>query len=231
MTRALAAILCLVLPIASARAQVGYDPARSPYRDVDYRQEFTAFAGWLFVRHDPAGVVPRSAPIEGIHYEWRAGGPAFLTGEVARASSNRSVIDPTRPLATRLVGERMDPLYAADVGLALALSGAKSYHHLVPLVKGGIGLVSDFRSKPDTGGFTFGTRFALTWGAAVRWVPGGSWELRGDLTNRLYTVGYPPSYYTQPTGGGAPVLSSDIARSRWTNNPALTLGIAYLFSR
>ena len=41
----------------SAVAQVGYEPEKSPYRDVEYRQGVTAFAGWFSAALDPARVV------------------------------------------------------------------------------------------------------------------------------------------------------------------------------
>ncbi|HEY2025830.1 MAG TPA: hypothetical protein VGG78_02405, partial [Gemmatimonadaceae bacterium] len=93
---------------------------------------------------------------------------------------------------------------------------------------GGVGLVSDLRSQADTGGFKFGTRFALNAGAGIRWVPAGAWQVRGDLTDRLYTIGYPEAFYTAPAGGTA-VIPSTQAKSFWTHNPAFTLGLSRLF--
>jgi len=78
------------------------------------------------------------------------------------------------------------------------------------------------------GGFKFGTRFAINWGAGIRWVPGGRWQVRGDITNRLYTISYPDAFYVAPAGGTA-VIPATQAKSFWTNNPAFTLGISRLF--
>jgi hypothetical protein len=110
----------------------------------------------------------------------------------------------------------------------LSLTGSKSWHHIVPEIAGGVGLVSDFHSQPDSGGFKFGTRFAFTWGGGVRYVPGGRWAIRADLTNRMYQLGYPQTYYLEPTGG-TPVVQATQAKSFWLNNPAITLGISRLF--
>ncbi|HEX7019615.1 MAG TPA: hypothetical protein VF159_06395 [Gemmatimonadaceae bacterium] len=226
-------IIATALVVASsavARAQVGYPPAASPYVDVETTQELTAFGGWFKAHVDPAKAAPQSGPIMGVHYEWRAGGPAHLTAEFARVNSTRSLLDPGKPAATREYGNITRPLYAADFALGMALTGAKSWHHLVPELKAGGGFVSDFRSQADSGGFRFGTRFALSWGGGVRWVPGGHLQLRGDINNRLYTISYPNSYYIAPTGGTA-LVGPKQAKSFWTNNPAFTLGISYLFSR
>jgi hypothetical protein len=215
---------------STAVAQVGFPPTRSPYRDVETTQELTLLGGYFRPRRDPANAAPQGGPLVGVHYEWRASGPAHLTAELARMSSDRRLLDPARTGAARELGTVNRPLYAADVALGMALTGARSWHSLVPEVKAGIGFISDFRTSTDSGGFKFGTRFALSWGAGIRWVPGGNLQVRADVNNRLYTIAYPEAYYTVPTGGTA-VVPSGQAKSFWTNNPAFTLGISYLFSR
>ena len=228
-SRIAATAACLTMAASSAAAQVGYPPARSPYVDLLYSQEITAVFGYYVGRDDPAGVAPGNGPVIGAHYEWRAGGPAHLTAEVVRIGSSRTVFDPTKPVSTRNLGERSWPLYAVDLGLGMSLTGAKSWHELVPVVKAGLGFVSDFR-RQDVGGFRYGTRFALSWGAGVRYVPGGRYQLRADVTNRLNSISYPDAYFRTPTGGGSPIVTGR-DDAVWRNNPSFTIGLSYLFSR
>jgi len=211
-----------------AVAQVGYPPASSPYRDLEYAQELTIVGGQFHGHRDPLFVGPQSGLLLGAHYEWRAGGPANLVGDISRIESDRRQVDPAKIGTARELGTVSRPLYSATIGLGLNLTGAKSWHHFVPEVGGGLGLVSDFHGQPDLGGFKFGTRFALYWGGGIKWVPAGRWQVRGDLTNRLYTLAYPESFYIAPTGGTA-VAGSTQAKSFWMNNPALTIGISRLF--
>lgn len=219
----------LLLSAAAVGAQVGYLPAKSPYVDLEHSQEFTFIAGEYHAHRDPADVGPQSGMLLGAHYEWRAGGPAHLTAEVARVSSDRRLINPFKPAGPgRELGQTSRPLYSGDLGLGLSLTGGKSWHHIVPEIAGGVGLISDFRSQADSGGFKFGTRFALNWGGGIRIVPGGRWQIRGDVKNRLYTIGYPQTYYVAPIGGTA-VIPQTQSKSFWTNNPAYTLGLSYLF--
>lgn len=225
-----ALIALLVIAASSARAQVGYPPSRSPYLDLTYSQELTAIFGYYVGRDDPAGVAPGNGPLTGVHYEWRAGGPAHLTGEVVRIGSSRTVLDPSKPAATRSLGEQSWPIWSADFGLGMSLTGARSWHELVPEVKAGVGFLSDFKSKADVGGFKYGTRFALTWGAALRFVPGGRYQLRADLSNRLTSIRYPDVYFRPTTTGVTPILTGK-DKSVWRNNPSLSIGISYLFSR
>ena len=220
--------ILMVLSNVAAAQQVGYPPTASPYIDLEHAQEFTILVGNFKAKKDPAQVAPQSGLLVGAHYEWRAGGPAHLIADLARISSNREVLNPLAGGTGRDLGLRSRPLYTGSVGLGLSLTGGKSWHHLVPEVASSVGLISDLRSQADSGGFKFGTRFALNWGGGVRWVPGGSWQVRGDITNRLYTISYPEAFYTAPTGG-TPVIPSTQSKSFWTNNPAFTLGISRLF--
>lgn len=211
-----------------AAAQVGYPPAASPYVDLEHSQELSLVVGQFHAHRDPANVGPQSGLLVGAHYEWRAGGPALLIADVSRVASQRHVINPLVPLAARDLGTLSVPLYAANFGLGLGLTGAKSWHRIAPEIAGGLGFVSDLRSKADSGGFKFGTRFALNVGTGIRWIPGGAWQVRGDVTDRLYTVGYPESYYTS-TAGSPAIIPQTQAKSFWTHNPAFTLGISRLF--
>jgi hypothetical protein len=224
-------LIALVQAAASAGAQVvGYPPGHSPYLDLEYSQELTPILGYYWGRVDPAAVAPGNGGLVGLHYEWRAGGPAHLYGEVAHIGSSRTVLDPAKPTSTRDLGERSWPIWSADAGLGMSLTGARSWHNVVPMVKAGVGLMSDFKSA-DVGGFKYGTRFALTWGAALRYVPAGSrYQIRADFSNRLTSIRYPDVYFRPLVAGVTPILSGK-DQSVWRNNPALTIGISYLFSR
>ena len=222
-------------PLTACMAQVvggrvGYPPASSPFVDLEHAQELTLLFGEYHAHRDPADVGPQSGAIAGAHYEWRAGGPAHLIAEVARIQSDRNMINPLAIGTARELGTESRPLYTADVDLGLSLTGAKSWHRLVPEVSTGVGLISDFHTTADSGGFRFGTRFAFNMGAGLRFVPGGGsrWQIRGDIKDRLYTLAYPQTFYVAPTGGTA-VVPLTQAKSFWTNNPAFTLGLSYLF--
>lgn len=219
--------------VSSAAAQVtevGYPPTRSPYVDLERSQELTLIGGYYHAHRDPADVGPQSGSVAGLHYEWRAGGPAHLVAELTRISSERNMINPFSTTGSRVVATASRPLYTADFGVGMSLTGAKSWHHFVPEIGSGVGFISDLRAQADSGGFRFGTRFAFNMNAGLRFVPGGGsrWQVRGDIKDRLYTLAYPESFYTAPSGGTA-VLTTAQAKSFWTNNPTFTLGLSYLF--
>jgi hypothetical protein len=223
-------LVALALP-AAASAQVGSLPENSPFRDLEYRQELTAFTGWFLASKDPAGVAPRSGPLLGARYDVRIGGPAQFSARLATAFSERRVIDPTERGASRELGVQEQALYLADAGITVNLTGQKSWHTLVPFTQLGVGIASDFKGR-DAGGYRFGTTFAFNFGGGLRWIPRDRWQVRADLTDWLYQIQYPETYYVPTTVGGSDaVLRATDAKSVWKHNVALTIGGSYLFFR
>jgi hypothetical protein len=226
---ALGALLCALA--SPALGQVGHLPSQSPFHDQPYKQELTVYGGYFSGAKGAAGVGPRASAITGVRYAIRLGGPVDLHAHLARAWSDRLVIDPAQPAVARNLGIVSAPLYLADLGIALNLTGQKSYHRLMPAIGFGVGLASALGEDTDLGGYKFGTPFALTFGGALRYVPGGSVSLRLDVADYLYQLSYPASYFATPEGGGEPVLPATQSTSQWKHNAVLTLGVSYLFSR
>jgi len=220
----------LALLVASPLlAQVGHEPESSPYRDLQYRQELTPYGGYARARVDPAGVLPQSASIAGLRYELYLAGPVSLTSDLSAMFSDRTVIDPTKPVVSRFVGTETAPVYALDLGFALGLTGRKSWHRLAPQVRAGVGVITS-KAADDTTGLKFGTPFAFSFGAGVKFIPGGRLQLRADVGERLFKQKYPDAYY-RPTSDNTAVLTDANKRSYWTNHGLLTIGVSYLFDR
>ena len=221
------AALLATLPAA---AQVGHQPSQSPYVDLEYSQEITPLFGYLRTRHDPAGVAPKSAAMAGVRYELSLTGPLAVSADLVHAFSMRDVVDPRRISAQRNVGTQTAGVTTADIALALNLTGRKSWHHLVPQLRGGVGIVSS-PAKDDSSGFSFGTPFAFSIGGGVKFVPaGGRLQLRADVTDRIFKLEYPVTYYRNAADNTA-VLDATTPRSFYTHQTALTIGVSYLLGR
>jgi hypothetical protein len=228
----------MLLAAGQAGAQVGYEPHRSPFRDLRETQEISFFSGYYRAKKDPARIVPQSGSLAGVHYQWRANGPAHITADVGRVSSQRQILDPEKSgicngdttRSCKLIGTFRWPLYTFDAGMAMSLTGARSFFRLVPEVKAGVGVATDFHTKADVGDFAFGTRFALTWGAGIRWLTGGPYQVRFDVNNHFYSVHYPQSYY-EFQEDGTRAFDNRQSKTVWLNNPSFTIGISYLFSK
>jgi len=225
-----AALLLVTTGTGLSGQDVGYPPERSPFRDIEYRQELTLFGGWFLAGRDPAGVAPRSGPTLGLRYEANVGGPVALFGRASMVLSERRVVDPLEPEATRELGMQSWPLYIADFGIALNLTGQKSYRRLVPVVNVGFGFASDFDRSVEQDPFRFGTTFALAYGAGLRVVPGGRFQWRLSVDNYLYKLDYPAAYYALP-GAEPGVVEPEQKQSFWKNNTTFTLGGSILFFR
>ena len=221
------ALLLLAAPSPALAQEVGHKPAESPYRDIAFKQEITPYAGYYIAGRDPAGVAPQSGPMVGARYEIRIGGPAQFMARLGHVVSERRVLDPTRPVETRDLGTTASSLYIADLGISLNLTGQKTWRGIVPVLTGGGGVASDFRSA-DAGGFRFGTQFAITVGGGIRWVPQESrLQFRVDLADYLYQISYPTTYSL----GTEEIPRITRKQSAWTHNLALTAGASYRFFR
>lgn len=230
---AFGALALLVLaPAANAQTpvDVGHSPAESPYRDVLWKQGLTVFGGYYAAASDVAGVAPKSGPMFGARYDIRIAGPANFFARVAGVATERRVINPAALPEARDQGLQSLTLALADVGVSLDITGQKSWHNLVPVVAAGLGIGADFESE-DVGGYKFGTPFALSLGAGVRYVPGGRFQLRVDVTDHLYQIRYPSTYYQSSAPTVDPVLEPDQKQNTWKHNAALTIGVSYLLGR
>ncbi len=227
---AAAAAVAALLFSATASAQVvGYPPPNSPYIDVRTGQDLTVFAGYFRMQKDEIGATPRSGPSFGLRYSVPVGGPAEFFVRAQGVSSYRESFNPLAPVTTRDLGRQSLTLLMGDLGFALNTTGAKSWHHLIPVVDAGFGVVTGGGSSTKDP-YSFGTQFAINSDAGLRIVPGKSgWELRLTVGNSLFQSHYPTAYFTTPPSGGSPLLPTSTARSgfrtNWTYNGGLSIPI------
>ena len=219
-------LLALLVALPMSAQEVGYPPANSPYSDLEYKQELTPFGGWVTTSTDAANVLPQSAAIAEIRYQIYLGGPVSFDADFSRMSSSRNVIDPTQIAAKRLSVRRTPPCTARE--LVAPRPRRKSWHHIVPEVRVGGGIVSS-DTKSDSSGYNFGTPFAFTFGGGLKFVSLGRLQLRADVGERLYKQKYPDSFF-QAASDKTSVLTTQ-SRSFWTNQTLLTVGASLLFDR
>lgn len=227
----LVSLLVATAPAALAAQLVGHPPTSSPFRDYPMGQDLGVFGGWFGGNTGQAGVGPKGAATVGVRYSFHIGGPALFVASVQRIASQRRVIDPRQSGAARDLGTHADPLYLAEGGLDVALTGQKSWHSLIPSAGVSAGAVRS-NSGGDIGGYSFGTTFALGWGLGLQFVPKGNLSLRMDVRDHFWQLGYPSVYFATPTGGGTPVLTtSRNSQNEWTHNLTYTFGLSYAFKR
>lgn len=221
--------VALLFVASAASAQVGHSPENSPFRDLEGGQELTFFGGRFNAGADPSGVAPKPGSILGALYQIHVGGPANLMVRYGRVSTNRSALDPTLGKANRSLGVHSAVVSLYDIGVAVNLTGMKSYRRLVPVLSVGAGVASCTCTVAKDP-FSFGTPLAISLGAGLRYVPGGHFQIRVDLNDYLYQLKTPAAYYIN-SADNTPVAAQGTARSSWKNNPTLTIGVSRLFFR
>lgn len=219
----LLALLAPLLPPRPAAAQVGHRPERSPYEDVRFGQTLTVLAGWLMPGRDIAGIAPRAGTLGEVRYDIGVGGPASLFVRYGMGRGERDVLLPERSRAARVYEVRPVSTHAVDGGLDLALTGSKTWHRMVPSLFAGAGIASDF-AKADTGGYRFGSKFAITWGGSLRFLPRRGIQLRADLTNRFWQYDYPDRFFVKGADTTS-ILTDTRRRSAWRSNWGATAGV------
>lgn len=221
---ALAAALAFMLPVAG-RAQVGYLPDKSPYEDFKIGQSATVLGGWLAVKRDLADVAPVASWLAGLRYDIGVGGPASLFARYVLSPSERNVLAPGNPRATRVIATPGATTHLVDAGLDVSLTGRKTWRHLMPSVNVGAGLASDF-ARADTGGYQFGTKFAFNYGFSLRYLPRRGPQLRIDAVNYLWQYQYPDRYFVKAADTTS-ILTDTRRREAWRANWALTAGVTF----
>jgi hypothetical protein len=221
---ALATVASLLAP-TMARAQVGHLPSQSPYEDVKIGQTLTVMAGWLAVKRDLADVAPKSSWLTGLRYDIGVGGPASLFARYMVSPSERNLLAPTNPQATRVIGTPGTTTHILDGGLDLSLTGRKTWHHLMPSVNIGTGLVSDF-AKADTGAYQFGTKFSFNYGFSMRYLPRRGPQVRIDATNNFWQYQSPDRYFVKAADTTS-VLTDTRKREGWRSNWGLSVGVIF----
>jgi len=220
--RPLAALAAALTLLASAlRAQtVGSLPEKSPFADLRDHQRLGIVAGYLVTARDPVGVNPQGGPLMGLRYDLYAGGPVYLTGRLFASPSERDVLDYTKRAALRRVGTQNLTIWGTDVGIAVALTGDRSWHAMQPLVHLGFGIAGGLGDRPDVSHFSFSPTFTFSYGLGARWVTGRNSELRADIAWLYWQVKYPGTY--RSTEGDPVAIRPSGPMSPYTGNRAVT---------
>ena len=209
-------------------AQVGYDPAHSPYRDIPGGGVAVVSIGSLTGSRGSVGVGLSNGATGGLRYEVPFGAIGASLG-LAYGLTTRYVVDPTQPAATRKTGPYDNPVVLADAGLQLVLTGRKTWHGFAPFVGAAIGLAASSKSPRDTSGYDFGTKVTLAPNLGLRWYPARGISVRSDFRLLLWKLSYPLLYKVPNQIDGTSVLASTAATSEWTAHPWVTIGVGWTF--
>jgi hypothetical protein len=229
-----ALVLLSIIPSFHLSAQVGHDPAHSPYRDILLHPGPVVLVGHLGADRGVAGAGTSNALTFGARYEIPAGKTLHFQFTGAYLHGDRFIINPGADSASpgRKTGPFTSDLALVEVGMQLRLTGGKTWRGFAPYVGTGLGLIFDVNSPGDTtgSGYQFGTKLTLALATGVRWYPARHLMINADVRAQLWRLKYPISFHdaTQASDGSR-VLPLTQPLNDWTLHPWVSLGIGWIF--
>jgi hypothetical protein len=215
-----------VLAAAPARAQ----RVDSPYRFVDTSQQAGPFAAYISADEGAVGLGATSGAAFGARYAIRISGPFMLEVETLYFPTERAVLDTVVvDSAFRKVGTAKQALLVGTAALRLNLTGARTWHGIMPYLSFGGGVTTQLSSDAEDIDVTpldarldFGTGFAGTLGAGFEFFPTDRLSLRVDGRNLLWKVNTPAALLRGPLGVTMP-------KDEWVRNLSASAGISVHF--
>jgi hypothetical protein len=222
-------------PIPRLVGQVGHDPQHSPFQDVTTRQTFTPFVSEFFGNRANAGVGSQAGLAYGGRFTTALSGSLELWATFAVINSKRNVIDPSKPDSTRMTGPIDQKLMSADLGIALRLTGDRTFHGLEPYFGVAFGVVAPTTTVTDPGGFSANSNITFVPTIGTRARIGRFVSLTFEARDNLMRYEWPSTYFFPLDANGKaitpPVL--DPAREKdtqMTHNFTLTAGLSFHFN-
>jgi hypothetical protein len=202
----------------------------SAYRFLDTRQSISVFGGHLETNRGALELGPRPGAIFGLRYDLGVGGPFVVEAELGWFSSTRAVQDTVPADTTRMtVGDVDFRGLTASVALRFDVTGARTWHGLLPYILFGGGFTTDMAAESDIETalpadvrFKYGSRFTGVIGGGVEWLSASQVGVRFDVRNLLWKLKAPGAFLF---GDRALALPS----SQWTQNVAFTAGLTLRF--
>lgn len=231
----LALVLCASAPLRLC-AQVGVDPAHSPYRDILRGNGWTVTTGRIGGDGGSLRQSPNDGVGFGLRYDVRFS--RLLGGFVglSRYGTTRQYLAHDDSVATRYHGALDQPIWLPEAGLQVNLSGAKTWHRLAPFLAVSMGAAIGGKVAADTSGFTFGTKLAFTPSVGTRWYLTERIHVRLEGQLIYWKMKYPSNWLDEPTAqpsqSGEPTTAPvpDLtALNDWVHTPAFRVGVGFAF--
>lgn len=227
--RTLALIALLPVPVA---AQVGYDPAHSPYRPIFTRTSFSIVGSYIWGSSGRLGIGPSDGPGFGARFEMRLTGPTDVFATVSWSNLQRLVADPTAPVDSQFSGPVQQGVLFAETGLAVLLTGDKTWRGIAPYIGANLGLGFGGGVPEDSSGFGFSAKFVSGPLLGLRFYLSDALMLRAEGRLQFWRLKYPVGYFLPPSRApdDPPLLNATLnSDTEWTTHPTLLIGLGYAF--
>lgn len=235
-SRLFAFVALLLVPPAALAAQVGNDPAHSPYHDILRGNGWTVLVGQVNGDGGPLRLSPHSGTSLGVRYDVRFS--RLLQGfvSVSHLDLERAILNPDDSIVHRFSGPIDQPLWTPEVGIQVNVSGAKTWHGVAPFAAVAMGAVFGPDEAQDTTGFVFGSKLLFSPSAGLRYYVSDRLHLRLEGQMLYWKMKYPQEWTlepaAQPSNPGEPTtapVKSVADLSDWIPTTAFRLGIGFSF--
>jgi opacity protein-like surface antigen len=231
MHRPTLAVVLVLLVAPAAAAQVGHDPARSPYRALRYGQFVGINGGYFRGDGGQIGLAPHGGGTVGLRYDFLGSGTISIGLAGTYGRLERFIVDSRKPIETGRTGPVRQNTTLIEGIIQFNLTGGKTWHGVAPYVSAGVGLALTGSTPADTSGFKFRTKGALTPGLGARVFLTQRLFLRLEARSTFWQVSYPGSFRLPPATDPSkpPVISGP--GKEWVTNSWYTVGLSYAFHR
>jgi hypothetical protein len=219
---------------APARAQVGHDPAKSPYRDIRAGTFVSLAGGYFFGNGGQVGVAPHDGPIGSLQFAFLADKTLSVLGGVHYGVQERNLINPARPKPEQVRGTVDHSTLWIDAALHFNVTGNKHWHGLAPYGGVAVGISFTEDVPEDPGSFSMGTKFTFSPLVGTRYFIGKSY-LFTEARFQFWQISYPGTYAQEPIGvppspdGPQAVIPTGVLKE-WSVTPWVRAGIGFPWS-
>jgi|SoiMethySBSTD1v2_1073268.scaffolds.fasta_scaffold933511_2 opacity protein-like surface antigen len=211
--RRYATIAMLAMLTQAAEAQVGHDPARTPYSDVRHGVWIVLSGGQFFGNGGDVGVAPHDGPTFGVKMSFMANKTVQLNGGFYYGMLGRMIYDPTQPQGDRFTGPVDNDVIWLDGSINFNLMGGKTWHRLAPYIGSGLGMaiVEDVQGT----NFNLGTKFVFSPLIGVRFFVTDAVALSLENRFNFWNIKYTASF-----------AQESVSSSEWSVTPWVNIGLA-----
>ncbi len=231
MIGALAALLAA--PMAAWAQRVS-----SAYKFVERKQDLGVLVGYIWGDAGKADLGPTGGPTVGLQYAYRISTPIQLGAYAAYVNSNRDVIDPRAEGGATSIGTTPQDLLLIAGRLHFNLTGARTWHNLIPYFFGGAGMAIDLTGEPiclfepndvrcgvrPEDRYNFKSSFLGQFGVGFAWLPGARWGARITFNDNIWKIRTPDGFFDPDVQ-----LDPFPPDTDWTNNWQLAAALTFWF--
>ena len=205
-------IAVLAMLTQTAEAQVGHDPARTPYSDVRHGVWIVLSGGQFFGDGGDVGVAPHDGSTFGLKMAFMANKTVQLNAGFYYGLLGRLIYDPTQPQGQRFTGPVDNDVIWLDGSINFNLMGGKTWHRLAPYVGSGLGMaiVEDVQGT----NFNLGTKFVFSPLIGVRFFVTDAVALSLENRFNFWNIKYTASF-----------AQESVSSSEWSVTPWVNIGL------